>query len=409
MSIRSGRNRRRPNPSVLRMSIRSGRNRRVFYLAARNLRSNLARWLLLAGITTAGLLVFVVMTALGRASTQQLGDAISQDLGVEGTADVSVPTNLLLSLNELQTKVTAILQSEGASALVALAKYPPTETSCRPLDQAAGNRQGVIVLLDYSSVDLLVAKRFQTTPNAPTAVCLLGMDIGQFVDADLSGPLAELVHEDTPPIVLKSSAATTATLGLGRPKALRWIVGFPDGTDRTTRLRATVTAALGSDVARSGLSTEWNDSISVQRRDSGGNVRNAGRTVETVYSTIGWAVLALSGAAVLVAQLMNTQNRMWFFGLARVWGATGQDLALIAFAEVGLLIATSATLMLAIVSTVRSSVENWSLRNFGQPLRLIDQATVTYLLFGTVLITCIGAALPAIRAIRMEPLAVLER
>jgi hypothetical protein len=83
-------------------------------------------------------------------------------------------------------------------------------------------------------------------------------------------------------------------------------------------------------------------------------------------------VLALGGIGVLVAQLMTSQSRTWFFGLARVAGATTFDVAAIVIFEVVLLIVLGSLAAVVLAVLLRPAIEAWSAETLGAQLVILD-------------------------------------
>ena len=378
---------------------------RVLYLAWRNVRRSRARLFLLTLLTTVGLLIFLFMYGLSDASGRQLETAIDENLGVEGTYRISVQNDLLTATDDVVDTVVAALGPEDPLALVAYGQVTVEPGGC-----AGTSADGLIIAYEVRSPEQLVSQASapRRGADADGPACIAGIVLPPAGLSPLAPLMQRVLELDEQPLVVEAAVSPSIELSVGEPEALVVIVNFQGSGDRVDALRTGITNALAPMAARSGLTEDWLEGISIQRVDEGASVRAAEQGVKLVYQVIGWGVLGLGSLAILVAQLMTTQNRTWFFGLARVWGARRSDLALLAIAEVGLLVVLSLCLTLVLSIVIDPSLSSWSRANFDVEISLADASVLPVLLGGALLLAAVGAGYPAYRASRVDPLEALE-
>jgi len=378
---------------------------RVLYLAWRNVRRSRARLFLLTLLTTVGLLIFLFMYGLSDASGRQLETAIDENLGVEGTYRISVQNDLLTATDDVVDTVVAALGPEDPLALVAYGQVTVEPAGC-----AGTSADGLIIAYEVRSPEQLVSQASapRRGADADGPACIAGIVLPPAGLSPLAPLMQRVLELDEQPLVVEAAVSPSIELSVGEPEALVVIVNFQGSGDRVDALRTGITNALAPMAARSGLTEDWLEGISIQRVDEGASVRAAEQGVKLVYQVIGWGVLGLGSLAILVAQLMTTQNRTWFFGLARVWGARRSDLALLAIAEVGLLVVLSLCLTLVLSIVIDPSLSSWSRANFDVEISLADASVLPVLLGGALLLAAVGAGYPAYRASRVDPLEALE-
>lgn len=378
---------------------------RVLYLAWRNVRRSRARLFLLTLLTTAGLLIFLFMYGLSDASGRQLETAIDENLGVEGSYRISIQNELLTTSDDVVDTVVAALDPDDQRALLAYGRATVEPTGC-----SGTSADGLIIAYEVRSPERLISQASAPRLDAVAAgpACIAGIVYEPPALSPLAPLMQRVLELDEQPLVVDAAVVPSIELSVGEPDVLDVIVNYQGSDDRVDALRTGISDALAPMAARSGLTEDWLDEISIQRVDEGESVRAAEQGVKLVYQVIGWGVLGLGALAILVAQLMTTQNRTWFFGLARVWGARRSDLALLAIAEVGLLVVLSLCLTLILSLLLDPSISSWSRANFDVEISLADARVLPMLLGGALLLAAVGAGYPAYRASRVDPLEALE-
>lgn len=382
------------------------RSRRVAYLAGRQLRANFGRTVLLVTITSVGLTVFVLLNSMASTSSSDLAEAINSAFGVEGTYRVEVSTELAVDPTVVARHLDSSLSSLGAVASVTTLRYPPEELACSTRAAPTDTEAIYVVMAEQGSSALRVGSESATATGADR--CVQGMRLPRGAP-QVESILQAAAGADVPPLVVGRASAGDLASALGRPEAVVAIVKLDADSDRSTQLHAALTDDLDQQIAQSGIAPVFRDGVvEVSRIDQGAELRSAERGTQIVYRSVAVAVLFLVGTALLVAQLMNVQERVWFFGLARVWGASRRDLISIVVSEVALLVTVSWLVVMLTLSLVGPLIKSWSEQQFNSPVELLTVSRSVGLALGTIAIATLGATVPALRAVRAEPLEVLE-
>ncbi len=389
-----------------------GRRRaaRLGLVVAHQLWGHRGRTMLLAILIAVSMLIFLALQSLAFASGRALDRSIASDLGVEGSYDLRAPTTAADPADSAAAMVDLLVRHRSPSYLV-VASWGTVSTAC-PLDRPAGDGdREVFVLLEARSPDQLAGPTAPATneeapaSGTPRSVCLAGL-VSERQQA-IEGPVGRMLRSEAP-VLLDATELRQVTLALGPPRqviATAVVGGAPDQTDE---LHRSLVLELAAGAARRGRAAGWSDAITVSRLDGGASVREAGRGVRVVYGSISWGVLALGGLALLVAQLMLTQQRRWSFGLARAFGATRLDLVVIVAIEVVIVVAVGAVTAATVAAAAQAPVEQWVWVTFGERIRIPDPASIPPFVLGAVLIALVGAFVPALRAARLDPLVALE-
>lgn len=382
---------------------------RVALLAGRHLIANKSRVLLLVAMVATGLLIFLVVEGLSQASRSQLSEAIQADLGLAGIYEIALPADLGIPVEELAELAADEVQNAGSDAFVVLADMGNVDVTCpvRP-----GSRVEevplYVVLRQHASAELVPAGAGgEDDLAARPPVCLAGTSVPAEARSDLD--LAQLLTLPEEPIALGTDAVDRASLALGGPRRLQVVAGLPSEADQSATLKEELTASLAPLAMKIGAAERWQEEISVLRREQGAEIRKAEDGVQLIYQALAWAVLALGGIGVLVAQLMTSQTRTWFFGLARVSGATSSDIVAIVVFEVVLLIVLGSLAAVVLALALRPMIESWSAETLGAKLVILDAASLPGLVLGVTMLVVLGAAYPALRSVRLDPLEALER
>jgi hypothetical protein len=392
---------------------RPGRPRlgRVVLLAVRHVLATSRRATLLVLMTVVGLLIFLVVDGLSRASRQQLGDAITAELGVEGSYRVTVPADLGVGAPALSDAIVRQSRAAGATSVLVVAEMGSIDPSCPLTDASARDEQSLFVVLRAESVELLLPRRPPSghagdSSGYTTEICLFGRPLD--ADASLAGALANRAGFPEEMSVLRDDLFAEAILAVGPPSTVTAVVGF-DPEHRTVDIEGVVRQALAPSAARFGLGESWSESVTASRLDGGEGVRAAEAGVSLVYQILAWGVLVLGGLGLLVAQLMSAQSRTWFFGLARVVGARRRDLATMVMVEVMVLVVVAVAIALALAAALQPTLTAWSEATFEVELTVIELASLPRLALAAGLLSLVAGGYPAVRSTRMDPADVLER
>lgn len=373
---------------------------RIFRLAAAiNLRSRL-KFLLLTTLISIGVLVFLSVTELSRASSVDLADAIEGDLGATGTYRIEPSTDLGLPARELLDVLRPVAARFSDLPLRAARRLPPVHPECPPYDQIG--HVAAVVLLDQDGRPTPFGPG--ATPGDVADLCLAGMVVPQ-------GSLREATpHERNSfgaSLVLDPTYERAVQLTSTRRSALTVELTTGRAEDQLDAIISATKAALEDSAGRASVPLQT--AVVVTRADTGASVRAASDGIALVYTLIGWGVLLISGLGVLVAELIVLRDRTWYFGLARAVGARKGDVAWLVLADIVLVLIAGFALALLIAIVTEPAVESFGRAAFQTDLRPIQAAALLRLALGALLILLLAGAYPAWRATRLDPLDVLER
>lgn len=103
------------------------------------------------------------------------------------------------------------------------------------------------------------------------------------------------------------------------------------------------------------------------------------------------------------------RDRTWFFGLSRAVGAKKADIAALIVIDILTVLLTGLAAALLIAGATAPLVESFGRSAFHADLRLVRPTGVATLGLGSALMLVLGSTYPAWRAMRLDPLDVLER
>ncbi|MDR3202279.1 MAG: ATP-binding cassette domain-containing protein [Bifidobacteriaceae bacterium] len=104
----------------------------------------------------------------------------------------------------------------------------------------------------------------------------------------------------------------------------------------------------------------------------------------------------------------SARDRLWFFGLARALGARGVHIAALVMAEVAVILILGTALALAILAAAQPAVEDFAWSSLEVHPELLDPAVLAALAPGILAVLVIAAGYPTLKAVRHDPLDVLE-
>lgn len=373
---------------------------RILRLAlAINWRSKL-KFALLTTLIAVGVLVFLGVSELSRASTSDLTSAIEKDLGRAGTYRVTIASDLGVPRREIAARARAAGATVTATPVEVVQTLPPLQPACPP------DRQSDMVTAAVLYDDSGEPRPFDSAASGlrNDDICLAGLVVP-----------ATAVRTATPSeetrygarLIMDAAYARAAMLDSTSPAAYAVLLTTGNSADQTIDVQQAFDAQFGTVAVLAGASA---DNVAVvDRVDSGTQVRQAASGVSLVYNLIGWGVLLISGLGILVAELIVLRDRTWYFGLTRAVGARKADVAWMVFADIVLiLLAGFLTAILAAVLT-GPAVTSLGQAAFGIQMDILRPSVLPGLLAGSLLMLAMGGAYPAWRATRLDPLDVLER
>lgn len=378
---------------------------RLLGLVVSNLRAALLRNTLLATLIAFAVVVLLVTSELSYQASSTLDSAIASTEGTAGSAEITFDqTTYGLSAPQFAERLLDMSDSFGAKAALVVAVYPEN-TSCT--DSVRSDSVAAVLsasgkpslISEYAEVQ---ARRRRDTTPLPREVCLGGSGEPIQLDPEFSDLGASLATPVVAPGVLHE-----LELNAGGPATFRLVVltnrelvaGDKD------RFQEAMVSSLGDDASQAGVPLEQPDAEFV----TASTLSQAGGAIGVVYDAIGFAVLALAGLAVLVAQFMNTKTREWFYGLCRVTGATQRDVGAMVVMDVVAVVVAGVLAAVLLVALVQPGLADWAASTGLQgKLNVLRAQNTTRLGLGASGLLFLGGAWPAIQASRIDPVVVLE-
>lgn len=371
---------------------------RVAGLSAALLRAGKARLCALASLVALSFVVLMILSELARVSTLGLDEAIAADVGRPGTYDVHLQVGRGDSAEELVAALAPALRPLATDPLVLVRRFGPLRSDCPPLD--------VLGELDVVSVQLLDGRAaplpYGQGMPPDTDLCVGGVAVPDEAVFVPSGPLLQTWGAGA--YVTPAYANLAAQVLPGGPRVnMRVVTGR---TDQRDEIQHAVEGVLGQASARAGIAVD--QLVTTARVDSAGELDRASRGIAAVYRTLGWAVVLLAGLALLVAQTIRMQQRLWFFGLARAVGARARDVAVVVLVETGAVLVLGTVLAVVVALLLAPAVSAFSRSSFGVEAHLLTASNLPSLLLGAAAMLALAAAYPVALAVRQDPLELLE-
>lgn len=358
-----------------------------------------SRFALLAVLTAVTMSVFLIVTELSRVSSTGLDEAIAADVGETGTYAIDLGSDLGLPVDQLARVVAVATHRYAARPLRMVEVLPPVQPECPPYQQLGPHRiqilrdgDGQPVSLPFGH-DLPVESEFcldgQQIPAAALYIPTEGeqrtLGTGIFVEPTYR------------PVML---AATTG------PATYRFVVVTLRQADARDAIHQAVSSRLHEDAVRHGILDDGY--VTVSRVDSAGDIRSASEGIKLVYLIIAWAVVILGGLGLLVAELIVVRNRSWFYGLARAIGARNGHIAALILADLVLILAAGTILALLLAALVQPAADGFAQSAFALHVQLVQPSSIFQLATAGLLVLLLAGTYPAAKAIRADPLDVLE-
>ena len=217
------------------------------------------------------------------------------------------------------------------------------------------------------------------------------------------------------PIVLSSLLVENATLlrsegrrvlGVSRYNADLHLVIIVGRTVDQAVVESQIQSVVRHDVLLN--QGEYTPGNVLRRLDKGSNSREAKGSVALVFVVAGSILLGLAAVSILAGQLAAIKQKSWFFGLARAVGARSTDLIWLVVLEVFTIAFAGALTSLAVATVFSSTMSEWSRKQFGTEVVLVDSSAIIRLVSGFGVLLAVGALAPAIRASRTDPIEALE-
>lgn len=381
--------------------------RRTALLALRFNRASKARFALLAVSAAVGMAIFLIVSELSRLSSEDLRASIRAEAGHEGTYAIDLGSTFGMAPRALIRTVSDAVRPYAAAPTRMLQVIPPTVVECPP--DASLGPQPLIVAYDRAGAPIDRPMGM----GLGTRLCIGGQDVP---GSALRVPTAAEQSlwfgvgsaGSSVGLVLRGRYEQLALLATTEAPSYRFVVLTGREDDLSFPLSDAVTRELRAAALRSG-EPHVESAVVVTRLDTGQAIRRAAAGVDLVYGVIAWAVLALAGLGLLVAETIVVRDRMWFFGLSRAVGASGRDVAALVIADVGLVLLVATGLTVVLVATLEPVAASFA-RNAFQiaDVTFLRVSVVPRLVLGELFVLLLAAALPAAKAVRQDPLDVLE-
>jgi hypothetical protein len=372
---------------------------RIALLAVRFNWASKARFVLLTLVVAVGMTVFLLISELSRVSSEDLDEAIAQDLGATGTYLVDIQSHFGLGPDGLRDRVTTALRPFEGSRTLMLEVLPPLPVDCPP--SATLGEQAVMIVqkAEARAVDLPLGGG-----GSPDAGICLG---GQQIDPSEIHVLNEREQLTWGPGVLVSDRfERVAVLSTNDAPTYRFVMLTDRQANEQEQIASALQQALGIAATRFGL--DQGEAVAVQRLDSAEEIRRASAGVKLVYSIIAWGVLILGGLGLLVAEMIVVRDRTWFYGLSRAVGGRSTHIIGLILADVVLVLLAGTALAGVLVAALQPAAASFARDTFQVGVRLLQPDTVPRLFVGELIVLILAGLMPALKATRQDPLDVLE-
>jgi hypothetical protein len=345
-------------------------------------------------------LVFLGVQELSRASSSNLDDAVAQDLGVAGTYRIDPSPELGLERATLLRLIGEAIAPLNPASVQMAEVLPTVRPTCPPYDQIGERTTGVLLDPDGSPAPFEPAALGDTGFD----LCLAGLVIPREALREATAAEQRMLSVQ---LVIDPAYAAAVRLSSTEPVRYQVCVIMGDEADQADAIRTRLRAVFAEPAELAGIDVDV--ALSVTRTDDGDQVRVASQGIKLVYSLIGWGVLLVSGLGLLAAELIVLRDRTWFFGLSRAVGAKRADIAALIVIDILTVLLTGLAAALLIAGATAPLVESFGRSAFHADLRLVRPTGVATLGLGSALMLVLGSTYPAWRAMRLDPLDVLER
>jgi hypothetical protein len=356
--------------------------------------------LLLTTLIAVASLVFLGVQELSRASSSNLDDAVAQDLGVAGTYRIDPSPELGLERATLLRLIGEAIAPLNPASVQMAEVLPTVRPTCPPYDQIGERTTGVLLDPDGSPAPFEPAALGDTGFD----LCLAGLVIPREALREATAAEQRMLSVQ---LVIDPAYAAAVRLSSTEPVRYQVCVIMGDEADQADAIRTRLRAVFAEPAELAGIDVDV--ALSVTRTDDGDQVRVASQGIKLVYSLIGWGVLLVSGLGLLAAELIVLRDRTWFFGLSRAVGAKRADIAALIVIDILTVLLTGLAAALLIAGATAPLVESFGRSAFHADLRLVRPTGVATLGLGSALMLVLGSTYPAWRAMRLDPLDVLER
>ncbi len=383
--------------------------RRVGLLAFRLNWASKARFILLTAIAAVGMTVFLIVSELSHLSSEDLRESVSEEAGQTGTYAIDFSSTMGMSAEDLATRIRTALTKYSARPIQMVEIIPALNLDCPPGTILGGQpllipRAGNGSLADFVHGEPL---------PAGAQVCLGGEEIPP---SDVRVP-TRLQQAQWLGVGRGSPMAGLLIRGRYEPLARLATTGFPSYrfivvTDQDADQSFALTTAIDDQL--DGVATMYGelhlDSVfGVSRLDTAQAIRRAAEGVYLVYAVIAWGVLALGGLGLLVAEMIVVRDRTWFFGLSRAIGGRALHVAALVVVDILLVLVAGSAAAIGLVLVLQPFAESFAQSSFQVAhVSFLQASVVPRLVLGELVVLLLAGVYPATKAVRQDPLDVLE-
>lgn len=382
--------------------------RRVAILALRFAIASKARFILLTLMVAIAMTIFLVVSELSRLSALDLNRSIAQEAGETGTYAIDTSVTFGLAPPELASRVRRAISPYLSGPLMVVEILARRELGCPP-SSGLGSQPILIVRDGAGTLQTLTGERVPSD----TMVCLDGQVIPRAA-IRIPSPAQRLawlgIASGSPEtgVILDGAYERAALLGSTDGPTYRFLIVTGNEVDRSVALQSALERSFASTSRSFGISSPGSI-FGVTRLDTAQAIRRAAVGVDLVYSVIGWGILILGGLGLLVAEMIVVRDRSWFFGLARAVGGRGAHIATLVVIDVAILLIIGTALAVMLALMLQPLASSFASSAFQiQDVRVLQPSRIPELIAGAFLVLLVAAFYPALRAVRQDPLDVLE-
>lgn len=376
------------------------RSMRILGLAWSLNRRSLGRLSLMSLLIVVGVSVFLVVTELANASSESLSEAVTSELGSKNIYRVEYKTNLVRTPDELRAGTAAALAPMHPARLTFVDVLPAAKPQCPPYGDIGDVNMYVLRDADgrvaHFSGELSTTKAYD--------LCLAGLVVPRSALRETT-PVEKKAFGDG--LVVHPAYEAAVSLASATPTRVTAVVALTSDADQGDEITQRLSEHFHDAVLMSGLPLEQH--LTVDGSHSSGRVEAASRSVALVYGIIGWGILLIVGLGILVAQLVILRDRAWMLGLARSVGARRSDIAALVVLDVAILVGIGFAAAIALCAVLEPVVDGFGMSAFNRHLVLVRTENIPVLLAAIGLTLTVGAGYPMLKAIRLDPVEILER
>lgn len=357
--------------------------------------------------------VFLIVSELSAVSSQDLNQSISQEAGQTGTYAIDVATTLGTSPQALASRMSDALRRYSPEPPAMIEVLPPLTLDCPPAS-ALGSQP---VLSLRGATGQLAGRPPGTPLSRRTQVCVGGQQIPSSA-VRIPTPAERFEWLGAGPgspntgVVLASADERLALLSTSQPAGYRFVIVTDREADLSAQIEQSLNVTFRAQLLPYGMSPAQGGAGSpfgVTRLDTAQAIRSAASGVDLVYAIIAWGILILGALGLLVAEMIVVRDRTWFFGLSRAVGGRGTDIAILVLADIVLVLVAGTVVALLLAPILQPFAASFAYRAFQIPkVRFLHASTVPQLIAGEFVVLLLAGAYPALRAVRQDPLDVLE-